>query len=85
MEGRDFWRWIKQGYLLIIAVVILNIIAGYFKLSTWNIIITTLSQNPTSFVTTIFGLTILSVLFMLVVYPIALGFILEEIQKRVRK
>lgn len=85
METRDMIRWFKKGWVLVLAVMVVNFLAGLFKLTTLSKLVETIAMNPAGAVTAILATALLSLLFMLVLYPLIIGWLIEEIDRKVRK
>lgn len=85
MDIREIRRWIKKGYLLVFGAIILNLIAGYLNMTTLHQLMLAIVANPKDFFGLIFGLSLLSIAFIFLAYPLILGYLLEYIDRKVRK
>lgn len=85
VEARDIKRWIKKGYALVGGAVLLNVFARRFEIATWNQVILAIFDDPVNIVSILLNLKITSLAFIFLVYPVVLGLLLEEIDKRIRK
>lgn len=85
MEQRDIIRWFKKGWVYTIATVIIGVLANIFlKLLSIQAIIDRVIANPADF-GALLAIGILSLLWGLVLFPIIGGFLIEEIDKRIRR
>ena len=85
MDIKEIKRVIKKGYLLVLGAVLLNLIAGYLNVTTLHSLMLVIVADPGNIFGLIFGLTLLSIAFIFLIYPFALGWLLEYIDRKVRK
>ena len=85
-EQRDFIRWFKKGWVLLISQLLMGmLLAGFFGLSSFRDLADAVVANPAGALTSLIAIGLFSLAWGLFLYPIINGFLIEEIDKRIRK
>lgn len=86
MEQRDLIRWFKKGWAYIIVGAVVNwFVTAIMGVTSFQVLVDMITTNPTGAITGIIALGILTLLYALAIFPIFSGWLIEEIDRRIRK
>lgn len=85
IEQRDLIRWFKKGWVYVIITTILAFLIGKLGISTAQIMIDQIISNPGGAFTGLIAVGIIGLIWTILAFPIVSGWLIEEIDKRIRK
>lgn len=85
IEQRDLVRWFKKGWVYVAIVTFINLLTVNFGMASFHGLLDQFAANPTGAISGIVAIGILSLIWAIIVFPVISGFLIEEIDKRIRK
>lgn len=85
IEKRDLVRWFKKGWVYIIITTIITLIVSNFGITSAQGLMNQLAANPTGAITGLLAVGLLGLAWALVAFPLISGWLVEEVDKRIRK